>query len=60
VKYAIQSGYDPEGMIRVMEILKEAMGNSRQSEFASSHPSPENRIVKLREEIAKLRGGATK
>jgi predicted Zn-dependent protease len=60
VKYAIQSGYDPEGMIRVMEILKEAMGNNRQSEFASSHPSPENRIAKLREEIAKLRGGAPK
>ena len=60
VKYAIQSGYDPEGMIRVMEILKEAMGNNRQSEFSSSHPSPENRIVKLREEIAKLRGGAAK
>jgi predicted Zn-dependent protease len=60
VKYSMQCGYDPEGMIRVMEILKQAMGNSRQSEFASSHPSPENRIVKLREEIAKLRGGAAK
>jgi predicted Zn-dependent protease len=60
VKYSMQSGYDPEGMIRVMEILKAAMGGNRQSEFSSSHPSPENRIVKLREEIAKLHGGATK
>jgi beta-barrel assembly-enhancing protease len=43
-------------MIRVMQILDEASGGQRQSEFASSHPSPENRIAKIKEEIARMKG----
>jgi predicted Zn-dependent protease len=56
--YMNQSGYQPDNMIRVMEILEEASGGKGkgQSEFMSSHPSPENRIVKIKEEIAKLHG----
>ncbi len=54
IHYMFESGYKPEQMIRVMEILEEATGGRKQSEFASSHPSPENRIVKIKEEIAKL------
>ena len=57
VKYTHAAGYDPRAMIRVMEILAEAAGGSsnRQSEFMSSHPSPENRIAKIKAEIEQLR-----
>lgn len=51
VKYLIESGYNPEAMIEVMEILNEAAGKNRQPEFLSSHPNPENRIQKIREYI---------
>ena len=54
--YMANSGYQPEQMIRVMEILNEASGGRQQSEFTSSHPSPENRIAKIKEEIAKMKG----
>lgn len=56
VLFMIQSGYQPEEMIRVMEILKEAAGPNRQPEFQSTHPDPENRIQKIKEAIAKYRG----
>lgn len=55
VKYQIQTGRSPEAMIEVMQILDEASGGNRQSEFNSSHPSPENRIVKIKEAMAKYR-----
>jgi predicted Zn-dependent protease len=53
VKFMAESGYNPTGMIRVMEILAEASGKSgsRQPEFASTHPNPENRIQKIKEAI---------
>ena len=54
--YMSNCGYQPEQMIRVMEILNEASGGQRQSEFTCSHPSPENRIAKIKEEIAKMKG----
>lgn len=55
VKFMIQSGYDPEEMIGVMEILKAAAGPNRVPEFQSTHPDPENRIEKIREAILKYR-----
>jgi predicted Zn-dependent protease len=56
VLFMIQSGYDPNEMIKVMQILKEAAGPNRVPEFQSTHPDPENRIEKIRESIAKYRG----
>ena len=44
LRYMNNTGYKPEQMIRVMEILEEASGGKHgQSDFNSSHPSPENR-----------------
>lgn len=43
----IASGYNPEGMIRVMQVLAEAGGGSGQPEFFSTHPNPENRIAQI-------------
>ncbi len=56
VLFMIQAGYQPEEMIRVMEILSEGSGSGRVPEFQSTHPDPENRIEKIREAIEKYKG----
>jgi beta-barrel assembly-enhancing protease len=55
VKFLIQSGYNPEALIRVMEVLKKASGGSGGPEFLSTHPAPENRIGRIKDEIERLR-----
>lgn len=52
VQFLLSAGYEPNAMIEVMQILKEASNGQSQPEFMSSHPSPENRIEKLKEAIA--------
>ena len=56
LRYMKNAGYKPEAMIDVMGIVKEASGGQQQSEFSSSHPSSENRIIKIKEEIARMNG----
>jgi len=56
VRFLIDAGYDPEAMIGVMEILAKAAGGSKQPEFMSTHPAPENRAERIRELIVKYRG----
>ncbi|MBC8098832.1 MAG: M48 family metalloprotease [Armatimonadetes bacterium] len=46
----LDAGYDPRGMLSVQEILA-ASGGGGQPEFASSHPSPENRLARIQEAI---------
>ncbi|MXV38716.1 M48 family metalloprotease [Flavobacteriaceae bacterium Ap0902] len=58
VRFMIQAGYDPSALIGVMEILAEASGGQSQPEFASTHPSPDNRIQKIKEAIDEY-GNAT-
>lgn len=55
VLFMLQSGYDPNEMIKVMEILKAAAGPNRVPEFQSTHPDPENRIEKIKEAIEKYK-----
>lgn len=55
VLFMIRSGYNPEEMIGVMEILKAAAGPNRVPEFQSTHPDPDNRIEKIREAIIKYK-----
>lgn len=55
VKIMIDAGYNPEEMIGVMQILKEATGPNRAPEFQNTHPDPENRIEKIREAIEQHR-----
>lgn len=57
VQYMIKANYNPNAMIEVMKILEEASGGQQQDEFMSTHPSPENRIAKIKEHIAKYGGG---
>jgi len=54
--------YDPRAMVQFFEKIQ-AEGGSRAPQFLSSHPSPENRIGKITEEIDRVggtpRGAAT-
>lgn len=60
VLFMINSGYNPQEMIGVMEILKAAAGPNRVPEFQSTHPDPDNRIEKIQESISKYRNEQTK
>lgn len=57
VLFMIRSRYQPNEMIRVMEILKDAAGPNRVPEFQSTHPDPDNRIEKIKAAIRKYQGG---
>lgn len=52
VQLMADSGYDPRGMLRVMQVLAEAGRSRGQSpEFFSTHPNPENRLQRIKEMI---------
>ncbi|MGZ9080483.1 MAG: M48 family metalloprotease [Burkholderiales bacterium] len=51
VRLVSEAGYDPTAMIAVMQALEKASGGSRQPEFATTHPSPANRIEKIQEAL---------
>ena len=55
VKYMLKAGYNAESMIEVMEILAEASGGRSRDEYMSSHPSPDNRIGRIKEHIEKYK-----
>ena len=55
VLFMIKAGYNPEGMIGVMKILKAAAGPTRQPEFQSTHPDPDNRIEEIKASIKKYK-----
>lgn len=57
VRFLMQCGYEPEGMLRVMEVLKKASAGSHQPEIMSTHPDPGNRAEVIKDEIARLRQG---
>lgn len=56
VRFMVDAGYDPNALIGVMEILAQASGGQRQPEFQSTHPSPENRVQRIRDAIQKYTG----
>jgi predicted Zn-dependent protease len=47
----IASGYNPQGMVEVMQVLENASGGSSQPEFLETHPNPGNRIVQIQNAI---------
>lgn len=51
VRFMLESGYNAEDLVGVMEVLKQAAGPNRTPEFQSSHPDPENRAQRIREAI---------
>ncbi len=53
VRLMLEGRYSPEELIGVMKILEEASGGNRQPEFYSTHPSPKNRVQRIKEAIKK-------
>lgn len=51
VRFMSEAGYDPRGMIDVMQILAQASQGNAPPEFFSTHPNPENRIQRIEEAI---------
>ncbi|MBA3872991.1 MAG: M48 family metalloprotease [Chloroflexota bacterium] len=47
----IASGYNPQGMVEVMQVLQTASGGSSQPEFLETHPNPANRITQIQNAI---------
>lgn len=60
VRFMTEAGYNPEALIGVMQILESASGGQKQPEFLSTHPSPANRIERIKEAIAKYKDLAAK
>ncbi len=44
LRYMTAAGYNPRGLLRVMEVLKASAGSGGNPEFLSTHPLPETRI----------------
>lgn len=51
VKIMTDAGYDPRGLLEVMQVLKASGGGGRQPEFFASHPNPDNRLQRIQEAI---------
>ncbi|MHC4425401.1 MAG: M48 family metalloprotease [Planctomycetota bacterium] len=50
LSYMVAAGYNPNGMVETMQMLEEQQ-KSKTIEFLSSHPSPENRVGYLTQEV---------
>ena len=54
VKLMSEAGYDPRAMLGVMEILEAESQGGNTPEFLQTHPNPENRLGKIKQNIAEL------
>jgi predicted Zn-dependent protease len=52
LKYMTQAGYDPRGMIRVMEVLAQASRGGRSLEIFQTHPDPARRLEDIKAWLA--------
>ena len=54
LEFMAEAGYDPRGILELMQILAASRGKGgQQPEFFSSHPNPDNRLQRLQELITK-------
>ena len=52
LQYMAEAGYDPNGMLNVMRVLRDAgKDGARQPEFLATHPLPETRLNDIQAEI---------
>lgn len=47
IRYMVRAGYDPQGLLDVMQILKAASEADRSIEMLSTHPYPETRLKRV-------------
>ena len=52
--YMNESGFKPTEMLTVMKVLADVSGGGNRSDFGSTHPSPANRMIKIKEELATM------
>jgi len=50
----IKAGYNPQGMVEVFQILRDAAKGGKPPEFISTHPDDKNRIKRIEDKITKL------
>ncbi len=55
IKYLYLAGYDLEGMVETLGVLKQASKGSKPPLILSSHPYVEDRIEEVKKEIVKVR-----
>jgi beta-barrel assembly-enhancing protease len=51
LRYMTEAGYNPLGLVQLMQILQSAAGGKGAPEFLSTHPNPGNRLEYLTEAI---------
>lgn len=54
VCFMAEAGYDPNELVRVMEVLASARQGAAPPEFFSTHPNPESRVERIQEAIRSL------
>lgn len=54
VFFMADAGCDPRGMVELMRLLQESRSGAAMPEFFSTHPSPGNRIKKIKEAIGEI------
>lgn len=52
LQFMTEAGYNPQGIVELMQILKSVGSGSRPPEFLSSHPDPGNRVAQLKQIIS--------
>lgn len=50
-QFMTEAGYNPEGIVELMQILESESEGARPPEFLSTHPNPGNRIDRLEEMV---------
>lgn len=53
VRYMIRAGYDPEGMVQVLEVLKAVSESGGTPEILATHPYPDTRLQRTEALLAK-------
>ncbi|MGF1514976.1 MAG: M48 family metalloprotease [Elainellaceae cyanobacterium] len=48
IDFMTAAGYSPEGLVELMQVLRDAQDGAAPPEFFSTHPSPDNRIDRIR------------
>ncbi|HAA28261.1 MAG TPA: peptidase M48 Ste24p, partial [Cyanobacteria bacterium UBA8553] len=51
-RFMREAGYNPQGLLELMQILSSARQGGASPEFFSTHPNPENRLQRLKNLIA--------
>lgn len=51
-QFMTNAGYNPQGIVELMQILNAAASGQNPPEFLSTHPNPNNRVERLQELIA--------